>query len=159
MLEDVGLFDEDFFAYAEDVDLSFRAQLAGYQCLYVPEAVVYHHLQGSFGALPGHSLCLSRRNAFDMLLKNMPAALLCRRLPYILCYYVAVDLAHIVQGKLRPILKARLDNIRYLKRTLAKRQQIQARRRVTDEYVNAAMNSARVRQMVGRWLRGLRHQR
>jgi len=157
MLEDVGLFDEDFFAYAEDVDLSFRAQLAGYQCLYVPEAVVYHHLQGSFGAFPGHSLCLSRRNAFDTLLKNMPTALLWRRLAYILSYYTAVDVAYIVQGRLRPILKARLDNIRRLRRTLAKRRQIQAGRRVSDEYINGAMSTGRVRQMVGRWLRGLGH--
>ena len=157
MLEDVGLFDEDFFAYAEDVDLSFRAQLAGYQCLYVPEAVVYHHLQGSFGALPGHSLYLSRRNAFDTLLKNMPTALLWRRLAYILSYYTAVDVAYIVQGRLRPILKARLDNIRRLRRTLAKRRQIQAGRRVSDEYINGAMSTGRVRQMVGRWLRGLGH--
>ena len=157
MLEDVGLFDEDFFAYAEDVDLSFRAQLAGYHCLYVPEAMVYHHLQGSFGALPGHSLYLSRRNAFDTLLKNMPTALLWRRLAYILSYYTAVDVAYIVQGRLRPILKARLDNIRRLRRTLAKRRQIQAGRRVSDEYINGAMSTGRVRQMVGRWLRGLGH--
>lgn len=157
MLEDVGLFDEDFFAYAEDVDLSFRAQLAGYQCLYVPEAVVYHHLQGSFGALPGHSLCLSRRNAFDTVLKNMPAGLLWRRLPYILGYYFAVDLAYIGQGKFRPILRARLDNIRYLKRTLTKRRQIQARRRVTDEYINGVMSSGRVRQLLREWVRGVRH--
>jgi GT2 family glycosyltransferase len=156
MLEDVGLFDEDFFAYVEDVDLSFRAQLAGYQCLYVPQAVVYHHLQGSFGALPAHSLYLSRRNAFDTVLQNMPAALLWRRLPYVLGYYFAVDLAHILQGKSRPILKARLDNLRYLERTLAKRSQIQARRRASDEYLNAAMSTGRVRQMVGHWLRGFR---
>ena len=42
MLKDIGFFDEDFFLLYEDVDLSFRAQLKGYQCLYVPEAVVYH---------------------------------------------------------------------------------------------------------------------
>ena len=157
MLEDVGLFDEDFFAYAEDVDLSFRAQLAGHKCLFVPEAVVYHHLQGTSRALPDESLYLSRRNAFCVLVKNMPGALLWRRLPYILDYYLAVDLAYIVQGKFRPILKARLDNIRRLRRTLAKRTQIQAGRRVSDEYINAAMSTGRVRQMVGRWLRGLRH--
>src|SRR3712207_6126046 len=42
MLDDIGLFDEDFFANCEDGDLSFRAQLAGYRCLYVPGSVVYH---------------------------------------------------------------------------------------------------------------------
>jgi GT2 family glycosyltransferase len=35
-------FDEDFFAYWEDLDLSWRLRLAGYECAYVPEAVVYH---------------------------------------------------------------------------------------------------------------------
>jgi GT2 family glycosyltransferase len=155
MLEDIGLFDEDFFAYAEDVDLSFRAQLAGYQCLFVPDALVYHHLQGTSRASPDHSLYLSRRNAFCALVKNMPAGLLWRRLPYILGYYFAVDLAYMVQGSLRPILKARLDNISHLKRTLAKRSQIQARRRVTDDYINAAMSSGRGRQMAAKCLRRL----
>jgi len=157
VLEDIGLFDEDFFAYAEDVDLSFRAQLAGYKCLFVPEAVVYHHLQGTSRALPDESLYLSRRNAFCALVKNMPAAFLWRRLPYILAYYLAVDLGHIGQGRIRPILKARLDNIRYLKRTVDKRAQIQARRRVTDRYINGIMSSRRVRQLLGQWIRGVRH--
>lgn len=35
-------FDEDFFAYWEDLDLSWRLRLAGYECVYVPEAVIYH---------------------------------------------------------------------------------------------------------------------
>jgi GT2 family glycosyltransferase len=42
MLRDIGFFDEDFCLLYEDVDLSFRAQLKGYKCLYVPEALVYH---------------------------------------------------------------------------------------------------------------------
>jgi GT2 family glycosyltransferase len=42
MLEDIGFFDEIFITNFEDVDLSFRAQLAGYKCMYVPSAVVYH---------------------------------------------------------------------------------------------------------------------
>ena len=157
MLEDVGLFDEDFFAYAEDVDLSFRAQLAGYLCLYVPEAVVYHHFQGTSHRLPDEALYWSRRNALYALVKNMPAGLLYRRLPYVLSYYLAADTAYIVQGKWKSILRARLDNIRTFKKTLAKRRQIQAGRRVTDEYINGIMSSGRVRQLLGHWVRGVRH--
>jgi GT2 family glycosyltransferase len=41
-LFDHEYFDEDFFAYWEDLDLSWRLRLAGYECIYVPEAVVYH---------------------------------------------------------------------------------------------------------------------
>ena len=47
MLNDIGLFDEDFFLLYEDVDLSFRAQLKGYRCLLVPDAVVYHKASSS----------------------------------------------------------------------------------------------------------------
>lgn len=51
MLEDIKLgdeyFDEDFFAYFEDVDFDWRAQLAGWKCLYVPPAVAYHERGGS----------------------------------------------------------------------------------------------------------------
>ena len=43
MLDDIGLFDERFFAYLEDVDLAWRAQRAGWRCRYVPQARVLHH--------------------------------------------------------------------------------------------------------------------
>jgi GT2 family glycosyltransferase len=43
LFEDIGVFDEDFYMYLEDVDFSLRAQLAGRKCLFLPEAVVYHH--------------------------------------------------------------------------------------------------------------------
>lgn len=42
MLDYIGLFDEDFFAYFDDVDLALRARLMGWKCFYVPKAVVYH---------------------------------------------------------------------------------------------------------------------
>ena len=48
-LEAIGLFEERFFMYCEDVDLNWRAQLAGYRCIYAPRAVVYHHLSATGG--------------------------------------------------------------------------------------------------------------
>ena len=42
MLDEIGLFDEEYFAYFEDVDISFRMHLFGWKCIYVPEANVYH---------------------------------------------------------------------------------------------------------------------
>ena len=42
MLDEIGLFDADFFLFMEDVDLSFRAQLSGWKCVYVPTAKVFH---------------------------------------------------------------------------------------------------------------------
>ncbi|MCX5914111.1 MAG: glycosyltransferase family 2 protein [Deltaproteobacteria bacterium] len=51
MLEEVGLFDEDFFAYWDDTELGFKGRLAGWRCLYVPKAVVHH--RAAFQGLPG----------------------------------------------------------------------------------------------------------
>ncbi|MDA2923358.1 glycosyltransferase family 2 protein [Acidobacteria bacterium AH-259-L09] len=42
LFDDIGLFDEDFWMYLEDVDFSLRAQLCGHRCLYLSDAIVYH---------------------------------------------------------------------------------------------------------------------
>jgi len=47
MLDEIGLFDEDFFTYCEDTDLGLRARIAGWRCRYVPEAMARHHYSGS----------------------------------------------------------------------------------------------------------------
>ncbi len=49
MLDEIGLFDEDFFSYGDDTDIGLRARLAGWKCLYVPTAVVHHKISGSAG--------------------------------------------------------------------------------------------------------------
>ena len=49
MLDEIGMFDESFFMYCEDVDLNWRAQLAGWRCWYAPQAVVYHKLSATGG--------------------------------------------------------------------------------------------------------------
>ena len=49
MLDEIGLFDERFYMYCEDVDLAFRAQYAGYTCVYVPRAVVRHRMSATGG--------------------------------------------------------------------------------------------------------------
>src|SRR5690606_3255886 len=51
MLDDIGLLDDDFFFSGEDVDLGWRAQLAGWRCLYTPRAIVYHHLSATGGGV------------------------------------------------------------------------------------------------------------
>ena len=63
MLDKVGAFDESFFMYCEDVDLNWRAQLAGWRCWYAPDAVVYHKLSATGGGpiasfYTGRNTCL-----------------------------------------------------------------------------------------------------
>ncbi len=76
MLDQVGLFDEDFFLYCEDTDLGLRARWAGWRCLYAPEAVVEHHYSHSAGRASRLKAYYVERNRLFVLAKNFPASML-----------------------------------------------------------------------------------
>ncbi|HEY2932994.1 MAG TPA: glycosyltransferase family 2 protein [Acidobacteriota bacterium] len=66
LFEELGGFDEDFFLYMEDTDLSLRARLAGWSCLLVPDSEVLHHYSFRLGPL---KIFYQERNRYLMLLK------------------------------------------------------------------------------------------
>ena len=69
----IGYFDEHFFAYMEDVDISYRARIHGYKCFYCPDAVVYHHGSGFSGSKYNEfKIKLAARNNVYVPYKNMP---------------------------------------------------------------------------------------
>lgn len=76
LLDVIGGFDERFGSYCEDVDLGWRAQLAGFRCLYVPEAVIYHRVSATGGGVLASYY--NGRNWLYVLAKNYPASLLRR---------------------------------------------------------------------------------
>ncbi|MBI2680836.1 MAG: glycosyltransferase family 2 protein [Candidatus Solibacter usitatus] len=76
MLEEIGLFDEDFFLYCEDTDLGLRARWAGWTCLYVADAVVDHHYSHSAGRASALKAYYVERNRLFVIAKNFPAAML-----------------------------------------------------------------------------------
>ncbi len=73
MLDQVGLLDEDFFFSCEDVDLAWRAQLAGWKCIYTPRAVVYHKLSATGGGVTASFY--DGRNFIYLLVKDYPGDL------------------------------------------------------------------------------------
>ncbi len=77
MLDQIGLFDEDFFLYCEDTDLGLRARWAGWECAYAPEARVEHHYSHSSGAASALKAYYVERNRVFVLIKNFPARMLC----------------------------------------------------------------------------------
>jgi GT2 family glycosyltransferase len=143
MLDEVGLFDEDFFCYFEDVDLAWRARLAGWRCVYEPRAVVHHKLRGSSAmprrdATPPHVEAWCARNRMWMVMKNAGTGTLLRHAPSLAAREVAevVDaLGRRDAGKLR----AKAEALRALEPTLAKRRQVQSLRRVPDRELRAWM--------------------
>jgi GT2 family glycosyltransferase len=90
LFEAVGLFDEDFFAYLEDVDFNFRANSRSKKCYYVPEARVFHIGSATSGSkINDFTVRLSTRNNLSVLVKNYPLVLFFRFAPAILVYQFA----------------------------------------------------------------------
>ena len=73
LLEELGYFDEEHFAYLEDMDIGYRAQIAGYENWYFPKAKVYHVGSGTSGSRYNQfKIRYSSRNNIYMIYKNMP---------------------------------------------------------------------------------------
>jgi GT2 family glycosyltransferase len=76
LFDKVGLFDERFGSYLEDIDLAWRAQLAGFRCRYAPRAVVYHRVSATGGGATASYY--NGRNWLYVLIKNVPGSILRR---------------------------------------------------------------------------------
>ena len=82
LFEIIGYFDDEHFAYLEDLDIGYRARIFGYENWYIPEAVVYHVGSGTTGSRYNQfKIRYSSRNNIYMLSKNMPLAQLVINLP------------------------------------------------------------------------------
>jgi GT2 family glycosyltransferase len=147
--EAVGPFDERFYALCEDTDWSFRAQLAGYQCRYVPSAVVYHIGSASLGPrLSEFTLYHNWRNQIWMIVKNYPGWALILHAPELLLGQSAGLLVALRQRCLRVWLRAWLDALRGLPYALTERRPIQQGRSPSKRELEAVIESGLAR---ARW--------
>ena len=131
MLDEIGGLDEDYFAYTDDTDLSWRGQMAGYRCLYVPGAIVYHVGSATIRRISGGSLYFIQRNLTWTYLKNMPTVLLVAGLPIHLLYAVYWYLRAARNGQGHIVWKARRDALRGWPSIRAKRRGLQTHRRLS----------------------------
>jgi GT2 family glycosyltransferase len=83
VLAETGLFDEKFESYLEDIDLGLRLNLAGYRCMYVPDAVIQHKGHGSRINQKKYIVHMTR-NRLMVFLKNIPLSLFIQHLPLFL---------------------------------------------------------------------------
>lgn len=139
MLDKIGLFDEDFFLYMEDVDLAFRAKLAGWKCIYVPEAVVYHHHGGTAGFGSDLAVYYGNRNVIWYAVKGFPTGLLLTSLPWIVGRNLAVIPYYALRGQGKTILRSKLDALIGLPKMLKKRKSIV--RRAPDREIKRYINT------------------
>ncbi len=76
LIDEIGGFDEDFFAYADDAELGLRARLAGWTCLYMPAAKVFHHRGSTLGVYSSIRIELIERNRILLVWKLFPWSLI-----------------------------------------------------------------------------------
>lgn len=140
MLRHIGLFDEDFFAYYEDNDISFRAQLAGWKIWYEKSAVAYHKQGATSNRISsGFAVYQTFKNLPLVYIKNVPTSLL---IPIGIRFYTAyiLMLGHaIIKGRGWPALKgAAVGFILWFKK-LPERWHIQRHKKVSVAYIKSIL--------------------
>lgn len=134
VIDQVGFLDDDFFLIYEDTDFNFRVRMAGWQCFYAPEAVVWHKVRSSIGTMSSLAVYYSVRNAKYVLFKNMPWILILKYLPHLLVQEVASFCYFVVRHrKWTTYFKANCDFIREIPRLLHKRRQVMKTQKIKDK--------------------------
>jgi GT2 family glycosyltransferase len=144
MLDDIGPFDEDLFMYLEDVDLNWRAQLAGYRAVFAPNAVVYHHLSASGGG--AIASFYTGRNTIFVLAKNLPGSIFRRHWRAIIeaQLKIAGEALRAWRGQAaRARLRGQLVGLWGLPKWLAKRSAVRQKKRVDDGYLEGLLTLKR----------------
>ncbi len=142
ILADIGLFDEDFFAYYEDVDISFRAQLKGYRVFFERDAIVYHKQGATSNKIPGFAVMQAFKNLPLLYIKNVPLGLI---LPigvrfyfiYTLMYINAIrrgDGIHATKGVAKSI-------VLFWTKSLPARFSIQRSKSVSSKYIRSIISA------------------
>jgi hypothetical protein len=128
LFDHIGLFDEDFFAYLEDVDLNLRINHSGRKGYYVPAARVYHIGSASSGSkINPFTVRLSTRNSFYVLLKNYPPLLFFRFFPVIIIYQFFWFLFVVKKRQVAPYIQG-------IREALASRGEMREKRKELSSY-------------------------
>ncbi|KKS13009.1 MAG: Glycosyl transferase family 2 [Candidatus Daviesbacteria bacterium GW2011_GWB1_41_5] len=128
-LDQIGIFDEDFFIYFEETDLCHRLWLSGYKVIYEPQSVIYH-----YEAVDTHKqmtndfiMYLSYRNRIASFIKNLSCSSMLRLFP-VLCVFYVISFALYPAAVFRAIM----STLWGLPKILKKRRAVQAQRKISD---------------------------
>lgn len=143
MLKEIGIFDERFFAYYEDVDISLRARLANWDIRYAPKAIAYHHIGGTSSKMGDFTRYHSIKNFLILYTKTMPATLYWKYLPTFLYQFARTTMRSILDRKPHVWLKSISVFIAYLPGLLHDRWRIQKNRKLTAKEVEQLLYRAR----------------
>ena len=140
IFDDIDMFDEDFFMYYEDVDLSFRAQLAGWKVRFTPEAIAYHKVGASSKKVPGLAVYNTFKNLPLVFIKNVPRQLFWYiGIRFFLTYWLIFASA-VRHGNGWPAFKGILASIIRKPAAYHKRWSIQKNRKVSVNYIRSIIH-------------------
>lgn len=139
MLEQIGIFDDDFFAYYEDVDISFRAQLRGWRVRFAPRAVVRHRIGATSGKIKGFTTLQTLKNLPLVAYKNVPARLLPSVLPRLWLAHALFFWSAVARGQGGIAARAVSQSLLLTPKKLWQRRGIQRTRTVTARHVGEAL--------------------
>ncbi len=123
-LKDVAGFDASYFMYVEDIDLGFRLQLAGYPCMFVPDAVVRHIGSAITGHRSDFSTYYGHRNLVRNYFKNMPMPLLIILLPVHVVMNIVTAILLTGRGAGTAVWRAKYDAFRQLPEAIGARSAV-----------------------------------
>lgn len=133
-----GLFDEDYFAYLEDVDLSFRFQLAGYKCYYNPKIICFHKRGETTKRFSGWETYYTEKNLVSLRLKNYPASVYLKYSPLFFISRVkryAKFLLKYPPDVFKAAVKGYFKGLTEVPSAFRKRRIIQKNKKVSSKYV------------------------
>jgi GT2 family glycosyltransferase len=133
VFDDVGAFATEFESYLEDVDLGWRARAAGWDCIFVPDAVVYHHVSATGGGATASYLVA--RNRVWLIVRNYPGRLLRRHIAAVAGAQLAEAgraLRALRGSEARATLRGLVAGWLTWPKMLPARSRIAARRRIDD---------------------------
>ena len=135
MLKEIGLFDQDFFAYYEDVDLSFRAQLAGWKIAFEPKSIAYHLVGNSSSGLKGFTTYQTFKNLPLIIYKNVPSKLIYKIVPKFMLAYSSFFISALLRRQAFSAFKGFIMSLVLIPKKLIQRHAIQKHRQISDEYL------------------------
>ncbi len=145
--KELGGFDETFFAFFEDTDLSWRLRLRNYKIKYLPDAKIAHHYSGTYSEGPEKTY-LCKRNLFRSILKNCEGEILYWAVRNYFLFTILASLSYLRVERAPlmawSLIKSVLWNIRHLRGTYNQRRIIQRERKINDKEILLKMYSSRL---------------
>jgi len=145
-LRKIGLFDEKYFMYSEEVDFAFRAQFLGYKSIFCPQALVFHKHKATAKKLPQYLEYWQFRNMTQTIIKDFPASILFKKWRWlkIILIHLNTIFYQLRNGFFWPPFLADLWILFQLPRLLQERSKIQKSRKVSDEYIESFLKEKKI---------------